>query len=127
MRPRTTSRISGPWRDKLGLRLPRTLVTNKPRRRARVHRRGRRRQGTVFKAFLASIEAGARPGSSSTRTWTQLDLVRYAPVIFQEYIAGVDLRVTIVGDQVFAAEIDARETTYPVDMRMVVGEATCSR
>ena len=53
----------------------------------------------------------------------RLDLVRYAPVIFQEYVEGVDLRITVVGDVVFAAEIDARKTSYPVDMRMVIGEA----
>jgi hypothetical protein len=50
--------------------------------------------------------------------------VRLAPVIFQEYVEGVDLRVTVVGDRVFAAEIDARHTSYPCDMRMVVGEAS---
>jgi len=53
----------------------------------------------------------------------QLELVKYAPVIFQEYIDGVDLRITVIGDAFFAAEIDARQTRYPVDMRMVVGEA----
>jgi glutathione synthase/RimK-type ligase-like ATP-grasp enzyme len=49
--------------------------------------------------------------------------VRYAPVIFQEYIEGVDLRITVIGNSIFAAEIDAQETSYPVDMRMVIGEA----
>jgi len=51
-------------------------------------------------------------------------LVRYAPVIFQEYIEGVDLRITVIGEKVFAAEIDARKTSYPVDMRMVIGETS---
>ena len=49
--------------------------------------------------------------------------MRYAPVIFQEYIHGVDLRVTVVGEHVLAAEIDATSTSYPADMRMVVGDA----
>jgi D-alanine-D-alanine ligase-like ATP-grasp enzyme len=44
-------------------------------------------------------------------------------VTFQEYVPGVDLRVTVVGDQVFTAEIDATATSYPVDMRMVLDEA----
>jgi glutathione synthase/RimK-type ligase-like ATP-grasp enzyme len=35
----------------------------------------------------------------------------------------VDLRITVVGDQLYAAEIDARRTSYPFDMRMVIGEA----
>jgi glutathione synthase/RimK-type ligase-like ATP-grasp enzyme len=54
----------------------------------------------------------------------ELESVRFAPVIFQEYVDGVDLRVTVVGHKIFAAEIDARKTRYPVDMRMVVGDAS---
>ncbi|MGE4330077.1 MAG: alpha-L-glutamate ligase, partial [Diaphorobacter sp.] len=36
---------------------------------------------------------------------------------------GVDLRVTVIGDAIFAAEIDARDSDYPTDMRMVIGQA----
>jgi glutathione synthase/RimK-type ligase-like ATP-grasp enzyme len=53
----------------------------------------------------------------------RIEQVRYAPVIFQEYVEGVDLRITAVGDQLFPCEIDARKTSYPFDMRMVVGES----
>lgn len=113
----------------LGIRVPRTLVTTDPdaaRRFVAEAAPGSRSAGqVVFKPFLAS----------STRSWREtrivgktdlerLDLVRLAPVIFQHYIEGVDLRVTIVGERVFAAEIDARGTSYPFDMRMVIGEAS---
>ena len=40
-------------------------------------------------------------------------LVRLAPVIFQRRIQGVDLRVTVIGEALFAAEIDARERHRP--------------
>jgi glutathione synthase/RimK-type ligase-like ATP-grasp enzyme len=76
----------------------------------------------VFKPFLASIEDWRETRLVQAEDLARLDLVRLAPVIFQEYIRGVDLRVTVIGGQLFAAEIDARATTYPVDMRMVVGE-----
>ena len=50
--------------------------------------------------------------------------MRYAPVIFQEHIpAVVDLRVTIVGDELFAAEIGSQKTAYPVDFRMDMDRA----
>jgi glutathione synthase/RimK-type ligase-like ATP-grasp enzyme len=53
-----------------------------------------------------------------------LDRVRYAPVIFQEYIeAKVDLRITVVGDDIFPAEIGSQETSYRVDFRMCMHEA----
>lgn len=106
----------------VGLRLPRTLVTNQPEAaRAFIESVGLGK--TIFKAFLASIEAWRETRLIEPDDLEKLDSVRFAPVIFQEYIKGVDLRITVVGEAVFAAEIDARETSYPVDMRMVVGES----
>lgn len=106
----------------VGLRLPRTLVTNKPEEaRAFINSIGVGK--VVFKAFLASVEAWRETRLIEPADMDRLDLVKYAPVIFQEFIPGVDLRVTVIGDAVFAAEIDARKTRYPVDMRMVVGES----
>ena len=106
----------------VGLSVPRTLVTSEPEAARRfISEVGLGR--TVFKAFLASLEAWRETRLIEQADLDRLDLVRYAPVIFQEYVEGVDLRVTIVGDRMFAAEIDARATSYPVDMRMVISEA----
>ncbi|WP_143060305.1 MvdC/MvdD family ATP grasp protein [Streptomyces sp. TLI_105] len=107
---------------RMGLSLPRTLVTNQAEKARRFIREigvGR----TVFKAFVASADAWRETRLVRAEDLTVLETVRYAPVIFQEYVPGKDLRVTVVGDRVFAAEIDATQTGYPVDMRMVVGEA----
>jgi glutathione synthase/RimK-type ligase-like ATP-grasp enzyme len=109
--------------QRLGIAVPRTLVTTDPDAARRFVAEAAPGH-VVFKPFLAS----------STQSWREtrivgqadlerLDLVRFAPVIFQHYVDGLDLRVTIVGEQVFAAEIDARGTRYPFDMRMVIGEA----
>ena len=107
----------------VGLRVPRTRVTNRPEEaKSFIEAVGIGK--TVFKAFLASIDAWRETRLVERGDLDRLELVRYAPVIFQEFIEGVDLRVTIIGDAVFAAEIDARNTRYPVDMRMVVGEAS---
>jgi glutathione synthase/RimK-type ligase-like ATP-grasp enzyme len=106
----------------VGLTLPRTIVTNRPDEARRfIESVGVGR--VVFKAFLASLDAWRETRLVNEDDLTRLDLVKFAPVIFQEFIQGVDLRVTIVGDRLFAAEIDARATVYPVDMRMVVGES----
>ena len=107
----------------LGLRLPRTLVTTKPEvAREFIGRIGVGK--TVFKAFLASIEDWRETRLVERADLDQLELVRLAPVIFQEYVEGVDLRITVIGSKIFAAEIDARRTSYPVDMRMTIGEGT---
>ena len=106
----------------VGLKIPRTLVTTKPdAARQFMNEMGSRK--VVFKAFLASLDAWRETRLVEPADLERIDLVRYAPVIFQEYIEGVDLRITVVGEQVFAVEIDAQKTSYPVDMRMVIGES----
>ncbi|MFF5209603.1 MvdC/MvdD family ATP grasp protein [Streptosporangium sp. NPDC000396] len=106
-----------------GLTVPETLITNDPdAARAFITRVGLGR--TVFKAFLASHDAWRETRLVRAEDLDLLDTVRFAPVIFQEYVPGVDLRVTIVGERLFAAEIDASATRYPFDMRMSLGEAT---
>ena len=106
----------------LGLEIPETCITSDP---------------TVAQAF-----AEARPGrwiykafSATEATWREtrllkdgeaalLDAVRFAPVIFQDYIeAAVDLRITIVDGAIFAAAIGSQTTAYPVDFRMAMHEA----
>lgn len=106
----------------VGLRLPRTLVTTDPAAAKRfIEEVGVGK--VVYKAFIAMHEAWRETRLIQKEDMDRLDLVRLAPVIFQEYIAGVDLRIIAVGDQLFTAEIDARDTAYPVDMRMVLGES----
>jgi hypothetical protein len=108
--------------QQVGLRVPRTMVTNNPSQ-ARQFIAQIAPGAVVFKAFLASTQDWRETRLVEASDIELLDLVKYAPVIFQEYIEGVDLRITAVGEAFFAAEIDARQTRYPVDMRMVVGEA----
>jgi glutathione synthase/RimK-type ligase-like ATP-grasp enzyme len=105
----------------LGLRLPRTLVTTDPDV-AREFIAAMHPAKVVFKAFLASIREWRETRLVAQEDLDRLELVRYAPVIFQEYVPGVDLRITMVGEEIHAAEIDVRNTSYEVDMRMVVGE-----
>jgi glutathione synthase/RimK-type ligase-like ATP-grasp enzyme len=103
-----------------GLSIPRTLMTNDPAR-ARAFVEDRRGGRVVYKSFLAHEGAWRetrvlRPGETD-----RLDLVQVAPVIFQEYVDGeVDLRVTVVGDDVFAARIHSASTDYPADYRMAL-------
>jgi glutathione synthase/RimK-type ligase-like ATP-grasp enzyme len=107
---------------RVGLTLARTLVTTRPEAaRAFIDEVGVGR--TVYKAFLATTEEWRETRLVERQELDHLDAVRLAPVIFQEYVPGVDLRVTVVGDRVFAAEVDARHTEYPVDMRMALGTA----
>jgi glutathione synthase/RimK-type ligase-like ATP-grasp enzyme len=102
----------------VGLEIPVTLVTNDPdEARAFVQTHGP--EATVYKAFSATEQHWRESRLLKPEETQLLDNVRFAPVIFQEYIpARFDLRVTIVGKNIFAAAIYSQETSYRVDFRM---------
>ncbi len=106
-----------------GLRVPRTIITSDPQQaRAFVEAEGV--GNTVFKTFSCTHAIWRETRLVREDVLSLLETVRLAPVIFQEYIpAGVDLRVTVVGERLFPAAIHSEETDYPVDFRMVLGQA----
>jgi hypothetical protein len=108
----------------LGLRVPRTLVTNDPDSAAAfIDAEGE--AGTIYKAFSATERAWRETRLLQPQERRQLDAVRFAPVIFQEHIrADIDLRITVIGDVMFPAEILSGETDYHVDFRMTMHAAT---
>lgn len=107
----------------LGFRIPRTLITNDPiKATAFIDSEGA--EGTIYKAFSATERAWRETRLLKPEERTQLDAVRFAPVIFQEYIrADIDLRITIIGKEIFPAEILSGETDYHVDFRMAMHAA----
>jgi glutathione synthase/RimK-type ligase-like ATP-grasp enzyme len=109
--------------QEVGLNVPETLVTNDPTQaRDFVARHGS--EQIVFKSFLALEQAWRETRVLRREEVGLLDNVRYAPVIFQEYVpADVDLRITIVGDEVFASAIHSQETNYTADYRMEMAQA----
>jgi glutathione synthase/RimK-type ligase-like ATP-grasp enzyme len=108
----------------IGLATPRTLITSDPATaRSFIESTGVGR--TIFKTFSATHQVWRETRLVREAELEMLDSVRLAPVIFQEYVeAEADLRVTIVGDRLFAAAIDTRGTDYPVDFRMSLGQGT---
>ncbi|WP_265521187.1 MvdC/MvdD family ATP grasp protein [Oerskovia flava] len=106
----------------LGFALPRTIVTRDPdRARAFVAELGLGR--VVTKAFIARADAWRETHVLDADDVGRLDQVRFAPTILQEYVPGVDLRITMIDGAAYATEIDATATSLPSDMRMVLDEA----
>jgi glutathione synthase/RimK-type ligase-like ATP-grasp enzyme len=128
--------VNDPWRDRAashkphqlaaaarsGLRVPRTLVTNDPER-AREFLAAAGRRPIVHKALHATPEDWRTTRLVGPGDRRRLGSMRLAPVILQEYVAGVDVRVTAVGGALFAAAIDARDTSSPHDFRPAFDEA----
>ena len=101
-----------------GLAVPRTVVTSDPEQARRfIDEVGLGR--VVCKAFSATQDLWRETRLVGADEYARLDSVSVAPVIFQEFVpAEVDLRVTVVGDQVFAAAIHSQELPYTLDFRL---------
>lgn len=101
----------------LGFDIPETLVTNNPpEAKSFIEKQGSK--GTIFKAFGGTPQAWRETRLVGIEEMKNIDKVKFAPVIFQEYVRGVDLRVTVVGDKIFPAAIDVKQGNYDVDFRM---------
>ncbi len=109
--------------QEIGLPIPDTLITNDPDL-ARSFADAHGYRDVVYKAFSATEEEWRETRLLRREEMDLLDHVRYAPVIFQSYVKALyDLRVTVVGNQIFAAAIHSQETEYPIDCRMDIGSA----
>lgn len=110
-----------------GLRVPETIITNSP---ARARAFCARFPETVFKLLNPPrIDYGDRARWIGTRLLDRGDLealegLRRCPGIFQPRIPKrFDLRVTVVGNRVFAAEIHSQaDPRGAVDFRMALAE-----
>jgi glutathione synthase/RimK-type ligase-like ATP-grasp enzyme len=102
----------------VGLAIPRTLISNDPDA-VRAFATEVAPSAVIFKTFLAT-EAHWRETRllrSSDLAW--LERLPLAPVIFQAFVPATDdLRVTIVGDRIFATAIRAAEGGYALDYRL---------
>ena len=102
----------------VGLPIPETLITNDPHAaRDFIDRFGL--QQTIYKTFVATEENWRETRVMRRDELEMLDRVRLAPVIFQEFVpAAKDLRVTVVGEEMFCAAISAPPDGYQIDYRM---------
>ncbi|MEO6501906.1 MAG: hypothetical protein ABIQ09_08335 [Jatrophihabitantaceae bacterium] len=95
------------WRDRAWA-VPRSCLTNDP---------------AVALEFVQSVPAIYK-GASSSKSWAtafdvddldRLPLIRRSPVLFQELVPGIDVRVHVVYDRVFGEAIYSAGCDYRVD------------
>ena len=107
----------------IGLQIPRTLITSDPTR-VRAFLDACQPAGAVFKTFSCTHAVWRETSRLSAEHFRQLDAVRIAPVIFQEFIpADCDLRITAVGGRLFPAAIRSKAGEATIDFRLTVGQA----
>ncbi|UCR85175.1 MvdC/MvdD family ATP grasp protein [Pseudomonas chlororaphis] len=102
----------------VGMPIPRTVITSDPEvARQFVEELGPQR--TIYKTFLASEGHWRETRLLRSSELPLLDRVSLAPVIFQEFVpAQADIRVTVVGEKMFATAITAAPGAYKIDYRM---------
>src|ERR1035437_3219725 len=90
-----------------GFAVPRTLVTNIPEEAREFYERCRRR--VIYKSLSARRSIVRRMAEADL---DRLELLRAGPTQFQEWLPGVDIRVHVMGRQVFATQIETDATDY---------------
>jgi glutathione synthase/RimK-type ligase-like ATP-grasp enzyme len=102
----------------VGLEIPRTLITNDPMAAAAfVEDVGLGH--VVYKTFLATADNWRETRLLRSSEIGELGSLRLAPAIFQQRVpAEADVRVTVVGEEVFATAITTTPGTYELDYRM---------
>lgn len=107
--------------QRCGLAIPQSMVTTDPEA-ARAFLAERPGLRFVRKALEPTARFSQPTRLLDATDVARLDALRLSPAIIQEYVEGVDLRVTVVGDELFTAEIDARRTASPQDFRPVYAQ-----
>ncbi|MEO8577438.1 MAG: MvdC/MvdD family ATP grasp protein [Gemmatimonadales bacterium] len=107
----------------VGLKTPRTLITSDPARaQAFIAELGV--ENTIYKTFSCTHVVWRETRRLHDEDLAQIDAVRVAPVIFQEFIpAESDLRITHVDGQFYTAAIRSAPQQGLIDFRMSVGDA----
>lgn len=119
------SNMSKPYQAQIvqraGFSTPETLLTDDPAEaREFVHGHG----GAIYKSAsgVRSIVSRFEPDVDDER----LQRIRWCPVQFQEVVHGPDVRVHVVGDEVYAAIVDSDATDYRYARAQVGRDATLS-
>jgi len=103
--------------QRIGLRVPKTLISSDPRRVADFVDAN---EGRIVHKTMTSL----RNAFMDTRKWQETDRsalnqLLLAPTIFQEFIEGrFDIRATIVGQEIYAATIDTAQSRAGIDSRL---------
>jgi glutathione synthase/RimK-type ligase-like ATP-grasp enzyme len=110
-----------------GLAIPRTLVTNNPdHATAFVRAQHDHSRACIVKQLRTVRAAGYLTQEVKPGDLERFEQFRDAPVILQERLTGLDIRVVVVGDEVFAAAETASAPTSIPDIRATL-DTSCSR
>jgi glutathione synthase/RimK-type ligase-like ATP-grasp enzyme len=107
----SSSNRSKPFQQQIiarhGFRVPRTLVTSVPGEARRFYEECR---GRVVYKSVSSVRSIVQ--RMAPEDLERLEQVRWCPTQFQEYVPGIEVRVHVIGERVFATEIITEAVDY---------------
>jgi glutathione synthase/RimK-type ligase-like ATP-grasp enzyme len=95
-----------------GLRVPQTLITNDPAAVLAF----RERHGRIIYKSMSGVRSIIKEFDDEDAA--RLDDVRWCPVQFQEFVPGIDVRVHVIDQDVFATAITSDRADYRYASRM---------
>jgi glutathione synthase/RimK-type ligase-like ATP-grasp enzyme len=100
----------------LGLNIPETIISNDPRAiRSFWERRSR---NCIYKT-LAPMQGRLLETRRLTATdFDEIEKVRHAPIIVQEIVQGLDIRINVIGHEIFGAEAAPTTEQAELDCRI---------
>lgn len=102
------------------IRIPQTLITNDSDALIDFYNANNKR--VIYKPVLGGAMTEVLKESDLTKE--KLETLETAPIQLQEFIEGVDIRVFVMGDEVFGAEIKAETTDFRADKNAVITPIT---
>lgn len=99
--------------QKYGFEVPETLVTNE----ADLVREFRRRHKAVIYKSLSGVRSIVQ--TMTDEDDERLELIRWCPTQFQEFVEGTNIRVHTIGERVFATAVSTEATDYRYAYRQV--------
>jgi glutathione synthase/RimK-type ligase-like ATP-grasp enzyme len=96
----------------LGLNIPETIISNDPQAiQAFWESRGR---NCIFKTLTPMEGRLLETRRLTAADFDEIDKVRHAPIIVQEIVQGLDIRINVIGNEIFGAE--AAPTTQDAEL-----------
>lgn len=106
----------------LGFKIPETIITSSAEALRAFYEK--QTDKVIYKSFAATQYAWRETRVLQEEDFEQIDDLKFAPVIFQSFIAAKsDLRITVIGDTILAGEVLSNTNKYAFDYRVEVGKS----
>ena len=100
----------------LGLSIPETIISNDPHAIQTFWEK--RDQNCIYKTLTPMEGRLLETRRLTEADFDEIDKVRHAPIIVQEIVQGLDIRINVIGNEIFGAEVVPTTLEAELDCRI---------